>query len=407
MYRILILFVFLGLSFTVFGQDAANELDYLKSEFQIKDNQPTVLIVYSDIDCFMCALPLSKLATVAQGKTEIKVPKNLAIKIITNNYAMAAKYKRENELDAEIIYNKKFTDSSGSQAIFIDHEVLNQFSINNISESSLNDLFNTSENNIDLGYAFVDSIFHFDFFYIASTPYGVLLFDDAIQTGIFTDFQTQTYLTPKFEDSSIIKNLPIRIEENLFERPPYFAHNQNLLMEEGIDYLHVKTIQYLDSTLLISFMINNRLKDLRQENHYGVFPSYYMAKKEINAPEDLLTAFDIDTYSEIYFVDTFLYNDTIYPLGPWISHQPIPINKDTFKINVMSVKDEDYKFGGLATIDISDPQEAKMINIDTDIAPTMEVKKNFNYQGQEYYVEKTKIDEEKSLGNIRFVPTEE
>lgn len=400
MKKILMLILITACTLESWAHNDINELTHLKTEFNIKDDQPTLLIVYSDIDCFMCALPLSKLATVAQRKTEIIVPENLTIKIITNNYAMAAKYKRENELDAEIIYQKEFTDSSGSKAIFIDHEVLNEFSIKNISDNSLNELFNNPHSNS--AYSFVDSIFHFDFFYVASTPYGVLLFDETMQAGIFTDFQNQTYLTPKFEDSTIIKTLPIRIEEDLFERPLYFAHNQNLLMQEGIDYLHIKTIQYLDSTLLISFMINNRLKDLRYENHYGVFPSYYMAKKEISAPEDLLTAFEIDTYSEIYFVDTFLYNDIIYPLGPWISHQPIPVNKDTFKINVMSFKDEDYQFGGLATIDISDPQEAKMIDIDPDIAPTMEVKKNINYQEQEYYVEKTKIEEEKSLGRFEF-----
>lgn len=181
------MFVFLGLSLSVFGQDAANELDYLKSEFQIKDNQPTVLIVYSDIDCFMCALPLNQLGKVVKNETAVEVPKDLLVLIITNNYAMASKYKKENELEADIIYNKKFTDSSGSKAFFIDNEVYNTFSINNISESSLNDLFNTSNNNIDLGYAFEDSIFHFSIYYIASTPYGMLLFDGTMQEGIFTD----------------------------------------------------------------------------------------------------------------------------------------------------------------------------------------------------------------------------
>lgn len=400
MHYLLILLYLFTLNNLSFKDQNLDELTHLKTEFKIKDDQPTLLIVYSDIDCFMCALPLSKLSSVAQGKTEIEVPQDLTVKIITNNYAMAAKYKRENELDAEIIYQKEFTNASGSKAIFIDNEVFNEFSINNISENSLNELFNNSHS--DSVYSFVDSIFHFNFYYVATTPYGVLLFDEGMQTGIFTDFQNQTYLTPKFEDSTIIKNLPIRIEEDIFERPSYFAHNQNLLMNEGIDYLHVKTIQCLDSTLLISFMINNRLKDLRYEGHYGVFPSYYMAKKEINSPEDLLTAFDIDTYSEIYFVDTFLYNDIIYPLGPWISHQPIPVNKDTFKINVMSFKDEDYKFGGLATIDISDPQEAKMINIDTDVENVNPLLHYFNYQGQEYYVEKIKIEEEKSIGRFEF-----
>lgn len=405
MHHIIFFFYFLILNNHSLYDQSLNELGHLKAEFKIKNEQSTLLIVYSDIDCFMCALPLSKLATVAQGKTEIKVPENLTIKIITNNYAMAAKYKRENELNAEIIYQKEFTDFSGSKAIFIDHEVLNEFSIKNISDNSLNELFNNPHSNS--AYSFVDSIFHFDFFYVASTPYGVLLFDEAIQTGIFTDFQNQTYLTPKFEDSTIIKTLPIRIEEDLFERPLYFAHNQNLLMQEGIDYLHVKTIQYLDGTLLISFMINNRLKDLRYENHYGVFPSYYMAKKEINAPEDLLTAFDIDTYSEIYFVDTFLYNDIIYPLGPWIIHQPIPVSKDTFKINVMHFDGDEYGFGGLATIDISDPKMAKMIDLDKSSKPINNLIHKATYQDRKFFVEKAVIDESKSLGEIRFVPTEE
>lgn len=407
MYRILILFVFLGLSLSVFGQDAANELDYLKSEFQIKDNQPTVLIVYSDIDCFMCALPLNQLGKVVKNETAVEVPKDLLVLIITNNYAMASKYKKENELEADIIYNKKFTDSSGSKAFFIDNEVYNTFSINNISESSLNDLFNTSNNNIDLGYAFEDSIFHFSIYYIASTPYGMLLFDGTMQEGIFTDLKSHTYLSPRFEDSSTIKNLPIRIDESIFERPQYFAHNQGSLTLDGIDYLHVKTIQCLDNTLLISFVFNNRLKDLRQENNYGVFSSYYMAKKQIKSKEDVLSAFDINTYSEIYFVDTFVYQNSTYPLGPWIIHQPIPVSKDTFKINVMHFDGDEYGFGGLATIDISDPKMAKMIDLDKSSKPINNLIHKATYQDRKFFVEKAVIDESRSLGEIRFVPTKE
>lgn len=176
---------------------------------------------------------------------------------------------------------------------------------------------------------------------------------------------------------------------------------------DGIDYLHVKTIQCLDNTLLISFVINNRLKDLRQENNYGVFSSYYMAKKQIKSKEDVLSAFDINTYSEIYFVDTFVYQNSTYPLGPWIIHQPIPVSKDTFKINVMHFDGDEYGFGGLATIDISDPKMAKMIDLDKSSKPINNLIHKATYQDRKFFVEKAVIDESKSLGEIRFVPTEE
>lgn len=393
-----ILFVLLLIATNANGQIDTTTFKYIQNKY-ITKQAPTFVILCSSKDCFKCSLPLNNIAKLLNNQPENKT---LTTVIITDNYAMANKYKQETGLNAAVYFDKELFVASQthtqSAIVLIENNAYSAHSIQNIQEADIQNLLQRS---LVTNYSFSDSLFDFKLFVSTATPFGILLFDEKIQTGITTDLSTQMYHQSIFTDTSRINQLPDRFDKSQFSTLSFQEGNRKM-QHQGIEYLHVNSILGVDSTLFITFSINKTFRALDNQDNYAMFTSYFMAKKKLQKESDFLSAFDLNTYNNIYFIDSFSYNHQTYPLGNWMSQQPIGIDEQTIQLNVSWINNGKFQFGGRATIDISDAKTAKMIAIDTEAPEVIFFNNVVNFQGNQYVITKEVIDESISLGKIKI-----
>lgn len=360
----------------------------------------SLLIIYSDNDCFKCSLPLYNIANILKSIPRYQND-DLKIKTITNNYSLASKYLKESKLKSEIIFDKSLPTRTGSCLAFRLKNRIKILPIDQISRDSLLQYLNYTAATQD--FIISDSLLSFNNFIVGSTYFGIALFDAKMQLGILTDLKNYQYATPTFKDTTKINSLKTRIKSNEFKKLP-FINGYQILKENGINFLHINSLASLDSIIYLTFSINKCYQSVKDTADYGIFTSYYLAKKKLHSENDFESIFNIDSYQNIYFIDTFSFNNKTYPIGNWIDQQPIVKNIDIIEmiVNCYDPETKIYKFGGLATIDISDEVDAKMFAIDTLAKPEIIISHLFNYRGKPMGVSKTIINEERSLGNIEF-----
>jgi len=410
MKKSLLIFTFLlSLFQNVHGQSDSALFQALSGKY-ITDTPTFTVLLYSS-DCFKCKLPLSHALDLLKKEDTANKYRRL---IITDNYSYGNAFNKDNEIGATVIYDTGvFSHVTSALKSVIVISVAKSYTVIGSKEISkaavIRELREKAGStkaayNNSLFYEFEDSVISPNNFSSAITPFGFALYDGLLQTGICISNQKQlNYLKPVLTDSDIVNNLPDRVDKNRFAKVAY-SETVEGLTANSIPLLHINSIANFDAAVYCIFSINRVYADKTQADNFGIFTTYFLATKKIKTPKDYESVFDIDTYKNIYYIDSFSFKNETYPIGSWINFHPAFINDSTFQINVNHQNNIKRKieFGGLATVVLKKDGTAEMTGIDETAKDAIMINNTVMLNGKKFFIKKEMTDESQGIGKIKI-----
>lgn len=379
--------------------------NFLKDNNLIERNKTIVLFII-DKECSNCYLLLNNAIEISK-----KYPENIDnYFVVTDNYSFAKNVLKNLNISAKTIFNKEVFNLPEINKLNTIYYRLNDqnyfFNKTNYNSYELDSIINGNKISINCfeNMAIEDSTLGHDLFSHVLIPDKLIIFDKALQNFINIYCNSEEYeikiSKTKVEDSIFFYNFPDRVDKNLFEKiEPELTFST--LNEKNLDFLYINTISEYDNYIFCIFSLKRIYKRKNEEN-YGLFTTYFIAVKEVgNKKEEI---YNLNSYSNYFYIDSFIYKNETYPVGPWIGYHPKFINKNAIQINVQKLdKDDKITFGGLATIELDFQNNiTRMINIDTSASETIYIDHTINLANQQYILKKEMIDESRGLGIIKL-----
>lgn len=380
------------------------------SEKYITDSPVFIVLLYAS-DCFKCKLPLSHAVNLLKQEDHDHLYRRL---ILTDNYAYARSFNKDIGIGATVIYDSavfsSVADGLKSRIVIAGCGAYTTIGSKDITEAyliqELHDKAACTEktHHPTVFYTFADSVISPVNFSAAVTPFGFIVYDPLLQTGIRITHQKQSaYANPSVSDSGIINTLPDRTNKDRFDKTSYSKTVKDLA-KNNIPVVYINSISNYDSMIYCIFSVNRVYIDKSLADNYGVFTTNFIGVKKIAMLKDYESVLDVASYNNVYYIDSFSYQGETYPVGKWINFHPLFINDSTIQMNV-NYQDNDRRsigFGGLATVILGKNNTAKMIHIDKNAKEEITISHTVMLNGTGYFIEKHMTDESKSLGTINI-----
>lgn len=398
--------IFISLVFSIlinvtFSQHA----ELIKKKQDLKNRSYIALFINSN-ECANCFMFLND---------AINISKNVGMNdndiiIVTNNYSYAKKFCKKSKLNSEIFVDQKIFNTpqiNHYNSIFIHSKTNKEFVYNkkNYKSHLYKESLKLAYSNFSFPpkYQYNDSLLSQTPFYSGMMNFGALILDSDLQNlhYLFPDTLINRIVEFEFSNSQIFYKLPDRVNKEKYSLLPSDEANA-VYSEHGLEKVHVNSISSIDSTFFCFFTLNKIYYEAESSN-ISVFSTYFIGTKKVNTILDFELLNDLSKYDHIYYVDSFSYLGSTYPLGPWINDYAIVLNDTILKIKVNYENAEKRKieFGGLATIQLNpNSNNVKLLEIDKTAKPQIEVIEISKYNGYKYRIRKEFTNEEKNHGII-------